>query len=199
MEKFSVSRLIGAPPGYVGFEDGGTLTEAVRRRPYQVILLDEFEKAHPDVSNILLQVFDEGRLTDSQGRSSDFRNTVFILTSNLGSDITNTAEVAEDTLRKLVKSRFSNEFVNRLDDVLVFNKLTQENIVRICHIQIARMIALLQEKNIMISVSDAAVEHLANKGYDGSSGARPLKRLVQNEIMNPIASYMLEVSVLGLV
>nr|QFG07010.1 ATP chaperone [Kremastochrysopsis austriaca] len=199
MEKFSVSRLIGAPPGYVGYDEGGALTEAVRRKPYQIILLDEFEKAHRDVSNLLLQVFDEGRLTDSQGKLVDFKNTVIILTSNIGShalyDDSTSAESGGNSHKdaiQLVKAHFSPEFVNRLDDVVVFNRLSLEDTKSICQIQLDKLSELLSSKNLSINISSTANEYLAKKGFSAQLGARPLKRLIQKEIMDPLATMILE-------
>jgi ATP-dependent Clp protease ATP-binding subunit ClpB len=232
--------LIGAPPGYVGYDSGGILTDGVRRRPYQLVLLDEFEKAHREVSNLLLQVFDEGRLTDSQGRVVDFKNTVIIMTSNLGSDIlARYSEVNEDDdsdeelinnseeksletsssdssssvssplkldkrekqrlkkqskrelATKLVHQHFSPEFVNRLDDVIVFNSLTLPGIIQICSIQLNKVKQLLKEKGISFYFSDKAAEEIAHSGSNLQYGARPLKRLIQNEILSPLATMIL--------
>ncbi len=186
MEKHSVARLIGAPPGYVGYDEGGVLTEAVRRRPYQVILFDEVEKAHPDVFNILLQVLDDGRLTDGQGRTVDFKNTFLIMTSNLG-----TGEDVKD-VREMLKSFFKPEFINRLDEVIVFKPLSKEHIKEIADIQIKRLQKRLQNKHITINLDDRAKDYIANKGYDADFGARPLKRLIENEIENPLAMMILD-------
>jgi ATP-dependent Clp protease ATP-binding subunit ClpB len=197
MEKHSVSRLIGAPPGYVGYEEGGTLTEAVRRRPYSVILLDEVEKAHPDVFNVLLQVLDDGRLTDGQGRTVDFRNTVVVMTSNLGSQQI-TAMVGDDyQLVKLavmaeVKVHFRPEFMNRIDEVVVFHALDEANIARIADIQLARLRRRMEALDIGLVVTDAALSELARAGFDPVFGARPLKRAIQSQIENPLAKRILE-------
>ena len=186
MEKHAVARLIGAPPGYVGYDEGGILTEAVRRRPYQVILFDEVEKAHQDVFNVLLQVLDDGRLTDGQGRTVDFKNTFLIMTSNL---VVNGQE--KDILSRL-KSFFKPEFINRLDEIIVFHALNQEAIRRIVEIQLNRLEHRLKEHNIHIQIDDKAKDKLSQDGYDEEFGARPLKRLIQQEIENPLAVYLLE-------
>jgi ATP-dependent Clp protease ATP-binding subunit ClpB len=198
MEKHSVARLIGAPPGYVGYEEGGSLTEAVRRRPYQVILFDEVEKAHPDVFNVLLQVLDDGRLTDGQGRTVDFRNTLIVLTSNLGSDILAAQKEGEESgsLREavmgVVRGAFRPEFLNRLDDILLFRRLTRKQMNAIVDIQIERLKQLLSERKMTIELDDRARTWLANAGYDPAYGARPLKRVIQRELQNPLASLILE-------
>ncbi len=198
MEKHSVSRLIGAPPGYVGYEQGGYLTEAVRRRPYSVILLDEVEKAHPDVFNILLQILDDGRLTDGQGRTVDFRNTVIIMTSNLGSDIIQqkTKEGAKyNEIKKAVMERvnqyFKPEMINRIDDIVVFHPLSKEDIRKIAKIQIDRLARRLKERDINLEITDAALDYLGNIGYDPVYGARPLKRAIQTELENPLSKAIL--------
>ncbi|MDD4520107.1 MAG: AAA family ATPase, partial [Alphaproteobacteria bacterium] len=185
MEKHSVARLIGAPPGYVGYDEGGVLTEAVRRRPYQVILFDEVEKAHPDVFNILLQVLDEGRLTDGQGRTVDFKNTFLILTSNLGSNKT------DKEIKEAVRSFFKPEFINRLDEMIIFHSLKKEDIRKIIDIQMGRLLIRLKEKHIGLSLDDKVKDFLAKYGYDEEFGARPLKRLIQQEIENPLAIKLL--------
>jgi len=194
-EKHSVARLIGAPPGYIGFESGGQLTEAIRRRPYSVVLLDEVEKAHPDVFDILLQVLDDGRLTDGQGRTVDFRNTILILTSNLGSqfiaDPTQSPEVRRDSVMAAVREAFKPEFLNRLDDVLVFDQLDLKNLTRIVDIQIDRLRRRLAERRITLSVSEDAKGWLAETGYDPVYGARPLRRLVQTSIGDSLARELL--------
>ncbi|KAG1684890.1 hypothetical protein DVH05_010184 [Phytophthora capsici] len=198
MEKFSVSRLVGAPPGYVGFEEGGTLTEAVRRRPYQVVLFDEFEKAHRDVSNILLQVLDEGRLTDSQGRLVDFRNTVIILTSNLGSEILAglpegaPSSLAENDVMNVVRSHYAPEFLNRIDELVLFNRLKREDIRSIADLQLRQVDKLLEEKELTMQVDPEAEDWLADAGYSPLYGARPLKRLIQQYLLNPMAVKLLE-------
>ncbi len=196
MEKHAVARLIGAPPGYVGYEEGGTLTEAVRRRPYQVILFDEVEKAHPDVFNVLLQVLDEGRLTDSRGIVVDFKNTVIILTSNLGAEILTLANEENFNQVKLevmdvVKQTFRPEFLNRLDEIIVFHKLSPEHIIKIVDIQLANLEATLAKHNVKFSLSEQAKEWLAAEGYDPIYGARPLKRLIQKEIQNHLAKMLI--------
>ena len=197
MEKHSVARLIGAPPGYVGYEEGGVLTEAVRRRPYQVVLFDEIEKAHPDVFNVLLQVLDDGRLTDGQGRTVDFRNTLIILTSNLGSEyMTQLAEGADvDTVRgpvmDAVRAAFRPEFLNRLDEIILFSRLQRDQMGAIVDIQIARLQKLLDERKIRIALDDKAREWLAAAGYDPAFGARPLKRVIQKAVQDPLAELIL--------
>ena len=201
MEKHAVSRLIGAPPGYVGYEEGGALTEAVRRRPYQVILFDEVEKAHPDVFNVLLQVLDDGRLTDGQGRTVDFRNTLIIMTSNLGSEMmagdSSGAEVESmrAAVMEVVRAAFRPEFLNRLDDILLFHRLTRENMTGIVEVQLGRLYALLEDRNIALELSDAAKIWLGDAGYDPVYGARPLKRVIQRELQNPLATMILEGSI----
>jgi ATP-dependent Clp protease ATP-binding subunit ClpB len=199
MEKHSVSRLVGAPPGYVGYEEGGQLSEAIRRRPYSVVLLDEVEKAHPDVFNILLQVLDDGRITDSQGRTVDFRNTIIVMTSNIGSE--HILSVAGDDsqyeeMRKRVtdalRIHFRPEFVNRVDDIIIFHTLSREELRKIITIQLKRIERLLADQKITIQLSDAAVTHLANVGYDPVYGARPLKRAIQRQLENAIATKILE-------
>ncbi|CAM3889672.1 ATP-dependent chaperone ClpB [Rahnella bruchi] len=197
MEKHSVSRLVGAPPGYVGYEEGGYLTEAVRRRPYSVILLDEVEKAHPDVFNILLQVLDDGRLTDGQGRTVDFRNTVVIMTSNLGSDIIQqhfgeaTYSQMKDSVMEVVTHSFRPEFINRIDEVVVFHPLGHAHIKNIAKIQLERLYKRLEEHGYSATLTDAALELLGNTGFDPVYGARPLKRAIQQEIENPLAQQIL--------
>jgi ATP-dependent Clp protease ATP-binding subunit ClpB len=197
MEKHSVSRLIGAPPGYVGYDEGGALTEAVRRRPYQVVLFDEIEKAHPDVFNVLLQVLDDGRLTDGQGRTVDFKNTLIIMTSNLGSEyLVNLGEaqdvdVVRDQVMGVVKGHFRPEFLNRLDEIILFHRLKREHMGSIVDIQLGRLRKLLSERKIMIEVTDAARSWLADKGYDPAYGARPLKRVIQKNVQDPLAGELL--------
>ncbi len=197
MEKHSVARLIGAPPGYVGYEEGGTLTEAVRRRPYQVILFDEVEKAHPDVFNILLQVLDEGRLTDGQGRVVDFRNTLIVLTSNLGSDAIATDEGEElsprtrDKVMDVVRAHFRPEFLNRLDEILMFRRLSRANMEGIVKVQLKHLRKLLEDRKINLDVTEKALDWLAEAGYDPVYGARPLKRVIQRTLQNPIAQDIL--------
>jgi len=194
MEKHSVSRLIGAPPGYVGYEQGGQLTEAVRRRPYSVVLFDEVEKAHPEVFNTLLQLLDEGRLTDGQGRKVDFRNTIIILTSNIGSDLILGAEDLDsikDSLDERLKGYFRPEFLNRLDEVLTFRRLTKEHLMGIVDIQLLRLARRLEERRLTLEVSQEVKEFLVTHGYDPAFGARPLKRTVQSQIQNPLAKEIL--------
>jgi ATP-dependent Clp protease ATP-binding subunit ClpB len=196
MEKHSVARLIGAPPGYVGYEEGGTLTEAVRRRPYQVILFDEVEKAHHDVFNVLLQVLDDGRLTDGQGRTVDFRNTVIILTSNLGSEFLagegGEGPQARAQVMQAVRAHFRPEFLNRLDEIILFKRLSRANMDRIVDIQIARLQKLLADRKIEIALDAKAREWLAQAGYDPVYGARPLKRVIQRRLQDPLAQLLLE-------
>ncbi|HXL98726.1 MAG TPA: ATP-dependent chaperone ClpB [Rhizomicrobium sp.] len=194
MEKHSVARLIGAPPGYVGYEEGGVLTEAVRRRPYQVILFDEVEKAHHDVFNVLLQVLDDGRLTDGQGRTVDFRNTVIILTSNLGTEYLagDDAKAARAQVMAAVRQHFRPEFLNRLDEIIIFHRLSRENMDKIVDIQIARLQKLLADRKIEIHLDSKAREWLAQAGYDPVYGARPLKRVIQRRLQDPLAQLLLE-------
>ena len=191
-EKHQVSRLIGAPPGYIGHDEGGQLTEAVRRQPYCVILFDEIEKAHPEVFNILLQVLDDGHLTDSQGRKVNFKNTVLIMTSNVGSEFYNSAsgENPPDkaSLTEELKKHFRPEFLNRIDEIISFNSLSQEHIAEIVNIQIKEVQNRLKEKNISLKLDQKAVDHLARKGFDPDYGARPLKRVIQRELLNPLAN-----------
>ena len=210
MEKFAVSRLVGAPPGYVGYDEGGQLTEAVRRKPYSVILLDEIEKAHPDVFNILLQVLDDGRLTDSQGRVVDFKNTVIIMTSNLGSqaimnskslgftsvdDEDTKAEVDYETMKGKVmdnlKKAFRPEFLNRIDDIVVFHPLTADELKQIVGIMTNDLRKRLADRDLSLEFSDAALTELAKDGYDPEYGARPLRRTIQNKIEDPLADALL--------
>jgi ATP-dependent Clp protease ATP-binding subunit ClpB len=198
MEKHSVARLIGAPPGYVGYEEGGYLTEAVRRKPYSVVLLDEIEKAHSDVFNILLQVLDDGRLTDGQGRTVDFRNTVIVMTSNLGSQIIQELtskkdyEALKSTLMDIIAQHFRPEFINRVDEVVVFHALSEKQIHKITSIQLENLRERLSERDLQLEVSEAAINHIAKMGYDPVYGARPLKRTIQQELENSIAKDMLE-------
>jgi len=200
MEKHSVARLIGAPPGYVGYDEGGFLTEAVRRRPYSVILFDEIEKAHQDVFNVLLQVLDDGRMTDGHGRTVDFRNTIIIMTSNVGSrflqeaGISNRLEDADiqQGIAHALKEAFRPEFLNRIDEIITFHALTMEDIKQIAAIQIEKLNQRLKSRNLKIHLDDSAMEHLAKKGYDPTFGARPLKRLIQQEIENPLSMVILK-------
>jgi ATP-dependent Clp protease ATP-binding subunit ClpB len=197
MEKHSVARLIGAPPGYVGYEEGGYLTEAVRRRPYSVILLDEVEKAHPDVFNVLLQVLDDGRLTDGQGRTVDFRNTVIIMTSNLGSHIIQEMageanyERMKAAVMEVVGTHFRPEFINRIDETVVFHPLDQAEIRKIADIQLNNLRKRLAARDLGIQITDAALDLLAEAGFDPVYGARPLKRAIQQQVENPLAQQIL--------
>ncbi|MBZ8133036.1 ATP-dependent chaperone ClpB [Afifella sp. IM 167] len=197
MEKHSVARLIGAPPGYVGYEEGGALTEAVRRRPYQVILFDEIEKAHPDVFNVLLQVLDDGRLTDGQGRTVDFRNTLIIMTSNLGAEYLTGLKEDEDVdavreqVMQVVRANFRPEFLNRVDEVILFHRLKRQQMAAIVAIQLKRLERLLEERKITIHLDESAVAWLADKGYDPAYGARPLKRVIQKSLQDPLAEKIL--------
>ena len=198
MEKHSVARLIGAPPGYVGYEEGGVLTEAVRRRPYQVILFDEIEKAHPDVFNVLLQVLDDGRLTDGQGRTVDFRNTLIIMTSNLGSEYLVNQKEGEDSdavraeVMEVVRSHFRPEFLNRVDEIILFHRLKREHMGKIVDIQMERLAKLLADRKITLKLDDKAKDWLGEKGYDPAYGARPLKRAIQKYVQDPLAEQILE-------
>ncbi|MFN3481480.1 ATP-dependent chaperone ClpB [Rhabdaerophilum calidifontis] len=197
MEKHSVARLIGAPPGYVGYEEGGALTEAVRRRPYQVVLFDEIEKAHPDVFNVLLQVLDDGRLTDGQGRTVDFRNTLIIMTSNLGAEFLvalgeeQGVDAARNDVMAMVRGHFRPEFLNRIDEIVLFQRLKRADIGAIVDIQIGRLAKLLEERKITITLDDAARDWLAERGYDPAYGARPLKRVIQKSLQDPLANLIL--------
>jgi len=197
MEKHSVSRLIGAPPGYVGYDEGGALTEAVRRRPYQVVLFDEIEKAHPDVFNVLLQVLDDGRLTDGQGRTVDFRNTLIIMTSNIGAEYLVNQPEGEDTsavrerVMALVRAHFRPEFLNRVDEIILFHRLQKSEMGRIVEIQFARLQKLLEDRKIDLSLDSKARDWLANKGWDSAYGARPLKRVIQRNVQDPLAEMIL--------
>ncbi len=197
MEKHSVARLIGAPPGYVGYEEGGALTEAVRRRPYQVVLFDEIEKAHPDVFNVLLQVLDDGRLTDGQGRTVDFKNTLIIMTSNIGSEFLANQKEGEDSeaVRPYVmaelRTKFRPEFLNRIDEIILFHRLKREQMAAIVDIQIGRLQKLLADRKLTLQLDDAARTWLANKGYDPTYGARPLKRVIQKAVQDPLAEQLL--------
>jgi ATP-dependent Clp protease ATP-binding subunit ClpB len=198
MEAHSVARLIGAPPGYVGYEEGGYLTEAVRRRPYSVVLLDEVEKAHPDVFNVLLQVLDDGRLTDGQGRTVDFKNTLIILTSNLGSEYLAGLKDSEDSgkvrdqVMMVVRQAFRPEFLNRLDEIILFHRLSRQNMTGIVEIQLQRLQELLADRKLEIELDAKAKEWLADAGYDPVYGARPLRRVIQRELQNPLATLILE-------
>ena len=198
MEKHAVSRLIGAPPGYVGYDEGGVLTEAVRRRPYQVILFDEVEKAHEDIFNVLLQVLDDGRLTDGQGRTVDFRNTIIVLTSNLGSDVLaaqaegEISAVAQAQVMRVVREHFRPEFLNRLDEIVLFRRLQRSDMAVIVDIQLARLRDMLADRKIALHLDQRATDWLAEAGYDPVYGARPLKRVIQRSLQNPLAQKLLE-------
>jgi ATP-dependent Clp protease ATP-binding subunit ClpB len=197
MEKHSVARLIGAPPGYVGYEEGGSLTEAVRRRPYQVVLFDEIEKAHPDVFNVLLQVLDDGRLTDGQGHTVDFRNTLIVMTSNLGSEFLANQPEGQDTdavrdqVMAVVRASFRPEFLNRVDEIILFHRLQRKEMTKIVDIQMVRLAKLLEERKITIALDPSAREWLADKGWDPAYGARPLKRVIQKAVQDPLAELIL--------
>ncbi|MCA1633604.1 MAG: ATP-dependent chaperone ClpB [Acidobacteria bacterium] len=195
MEKHAVARMIGAPPGYIGYDEGGQLTEAVRRRPYSVILFDEIEKAHPDVFNILLQILDDGRLTDSKGRTVDFKNTVLIMTSNLGSreifDVGDDDKQIREAVLQVLREHFKPEFLNRVDDIVIFRQLSREQIVEIIEVQLERLRSMLAERNMTLVLEDSARELLAREGYDPMYGARPLKRAIQTLIQNPLATRLL--------
>ena len=199
MEKFSVSRLIGAPPGYVGYEEGGQLTEAVRRKPYSVVLLDEVEKAHPDVFNILLQVLDDGRITDSQGRTVDFKNTIIILTSNLGSPNIlegmdsegNISQEARNEVHALLRQQFRPEFLNRLDEIVFYKPLMKAEVFRIVDLLLNKLRKRLEDKQLELTVSDAAKEYIVAQGYDVNYGARPLKRFIQSKLETIVAKKMI--------
>jgi ATP-dependent Clp protease ATP-binding subunit ClpB len=200
MEKHAVARMIGAPPGYVGYEEGGQLTEAIRRRPYAVVLFDEIEKAHPDVFNVLLQILDDGRLTDAKGRTVDFKNTVLIMTSNLGSreiqDADGDEEEVRDAVMQELRANFKPEFLNRVDDIVIFHQLSRDQIGQIIDVQLERLLAMLGERNIQLVLDDSARQLLAREGYDPNYGARPLKRAIQTLIQNPLAIKLLNAEVL---
>jgi ATP-dependent Clp protease ATP-binding subunit ClpB len=188
-EKHTVARLIGAPPGYVGYEEGGQLTETVRRKPYSVVLFDEIEKAHPEVFNVLLQLLDDGRLTDGQGRTVDFRNTVVIMTSNLGSELWRNGggTVDRESVTRVLQSQFRPEFLNRIDEIVVFHQLDKEQLAVIVDIQLKRVGRLLGDKGFTLEVTPEAKSFLAEAGYDPDYGARPLKRAIQRELQDPLA------------
>ena len=206
MEKFNVSRLVGAPPGYVGYEEGGQLTEKVRRKPYSVVLLDEIEKAHPDVFNLLLQMLEEGRLTDSFGRKVDFKNTIIIMTSNIGAEMlkkqgsigfkTQTEEVTYQSMKERlldeVKKAFKPEFLNRVDDIIVFRSLTKEDLLRIVELEVKDVESRLKDQNIKLELSQDAKEFLMEKGFDKQFGARPLKRTIQRFLEDPLAEAIIK-------
>jgi ATP-dependent Clp protease ATP-binding subunit ClpB len=189
-EKHTVSRLIGAPPGYIGYEEGGQLTELVRRRPYSVVLFDEIEKAHPDVFNVLLQLLDDGRLTDGQGRTVDFRNTLVIMTSNLGGELWlggKTTSVTRETVTRILQAHFKPEFLNRIDEIIIFHALSREDLIPVVEIQLRHVAALLAERGYRLEISPEARAYLAEVGYDADYGARPLKRAIQREVQDPLA------------
>lgn len=203
MEKHSISRLIGAPPGYVGYEESGELTEAVRRKPYSIILLDEFEKAHRDVSNLLLQVLDEGHLTDNKGRRVDFRNAMIIMTSNLGADaLAAHASAAEggasvpdyvrNEVMQAVREAFAPEFINRIDDIVVFNRLAKQNLASIVDIRLKELAERLKDRSLKLQITDMAKSWLAEHGYEPMYGARPLNRLIQHDFLNPLAKLIIK-------
>jgi ATP-dependent Clp protease ATP-binding subunit ClpB len=195
MEKHSVARLIGAPPGYVGYDEGGQLTEAIRRRPYAVLLFDEIEKAHHDVFNVLLQVLDDGRLTDGQGRVVDFKNTIIVMTSNLGSTVISQTGTDEAAMRELVmesvRGHFRPEFLNRIDEIVIFRPLSRADIARIVDIQLELLATRLADRHLALELTPEAKTALAEQGYDAIYGARPLKRLIQSEILDPLALRLL--------
>jgi ATP-dependent Clp protease ATP-binding subunit ClpB len=195
MEKHTVARLIGAPPGYVGYEEGGQLSEAVRRKPYSVVLFDEIEKAHHDVFNVLLQVLDDGRITDGQGRTVDFKNTVIILTSNIGSQYI-MEDLSKDERNKRVmealRGHFRPEFLNRIDEIIIFDRLDDRQITHIVDIQLRRLLSRLEKQNIRLTLTDSAKKLLAKEGYDPAYGARPLKRVIQREILDPLSLDILD-------
>ncbi|MBP5645667.1 MAG: AAA family ATPase, partial [Bacteroidales bacterium] len=202
-ERHSVSRLIGAPPGYVGYDESGQLTEAVRRKPYSIVLFDEIEKAHPDVFNTLLQVLEDGRLTDNKGRTADFKNTVIIMTSNMGSDVIrehleggNVSEYEIEETKKavleLLKQQVRPEFINRIDEIVMFRPLTKSQIRSVVKIQLANAAKMLEKNEILISATDEAIDHLADIGYNPAMGARPVKRVIQREILNELSREILE-------
>ncbi|HKL35312.1 MAG TPA: AAA family ATPase, partial [Salegentibacter sp.] len=201
-ERHSVSRLVGAPPGYVGYDEGGQLTEAVRRKPYSVVLLDEIEKAHPDTFNILLQVLDEGRLTDNKGRLADFKNTIIIMTSNMGShiiqdkyenikDLDTAMESAKTEVLALLKQNVRPEFINRIDDIIMFSPLTQQDIKKIVSLQLKGVKKMLEKQHIVLDATEEAIRFLASRGFDPQFGARPVKRVVQREVLNKLSKEIL--------
>ena len=191
-EKHTVSRLVGAPPGYIGYDEGGQLTEAVRRRPYSVVLFDEIEKAHPEVFNVLLQLLDDGRLTDGHGRTVDFKNAVVIMTSNLGNTLWEGGrQVSRDEITRMLQAHFRPEFLNRIDEIVIFHTLSREHLAKIVTIQLKLAAARLAERGFVLEVSEAAREYLAEVGYDPDFGARPLKRAIQRELQDPLALRLL--------
>jgi ATP-dependent Clp protease ATP-binding subunit ClpA len=191
MEKHTVSRLIGAPPGYVGYEEGGQLTEAVRRRPYRVVLMDEIEKAHPDVFNVLLQILDDGRLTDGQGRTVDFKNTIIIMTSNLVTEVIKGGRLDRPALLEAVRRTFRPEFVNRIDETVIFNQLSMEDLKAITELQLALLQVKLRNQGIELEVTEPVKELILRDGFNLEYGARPLKRAIQRLLENPLARYLL--------
>ena len=206
-ERHSVSRLIGAPPGYVGYDESGQLTEAVRRKPYSIVLFDEIEKAHPDVFNILLQVLEDGRLTDNKGRTADFKNTIIIMTSNMGSDIINQrfqqafpgqeisdyeVEEAKNEVMDMLRQRIRPEFLNRIDEIIMFRPLTQAQIRDVVRIQLRNVSNMLEKNEVLIDATDEAIDLLAHLGYDAAMGARPVKRVIQRQILNELSRRILE-------
>ena len=201
MEKHAVARLIGAPPGYVGYEEGGYLTEAVRRRPYSVVLFDEIEKAHPEVFNVLLQILDDGRMTDGQGRTVDFKNTIVIMTSNIGSQwiqelaVSNREEM-EKRVTEALRAHFKPEFLNRIDETIIFKNLTREQLIKIVDIQVRTLRDRLAARNIDLTLSEAVMAFISEKGYDPVYGARPLKRVIQQTIENPLSMDILKGNIL---
>src|SRR5205085_9112918 len=199
MEKHTVSRLIGAPPGYVGYEEGGKLTEAIRRRPYSVVLLDEIEKAHRDVFNILLQVLDDGRLSDSHGHTVDFTNTIIVMTSNIGSQLIQeitrehgSEEEIRTAIKEALQERFLPEFLNRVDETIIFRPLDQQQIRKIVTFQIEHLKKQLEQAGLALDVTEAAIDEIARRGYDPTFGARPLKRVIQQQVQNPLATEILK-------
>ena len=202
-ERHSVSRLIGAPPGYVGYDEGGQLTEAIRRHPYSVVLLDEIEKAHPDVFNVLLQVLDDGHLTDNKGRTVDFKNTIIIMTSNLGASQVSEAllekhedvEQVRSEVMQMLRKTIRPEFLNRIDDIILFGMLSQDDILRIVQLQFERIADMAKEQGIVLSITVDALKWLAERGFDAAFGARPLKRLLQREVVNELSKAILAGSV----
>jgi ATP-dependent Clp protease ATP-binding subunit ClpB len=200
MEKHAVARLLGAPPGYVGYEEGGYLTEAVRRRPYSVVLFDEIEKAHPEVFNVLLQILDDGRMTDGHGRTVDFKNTLVIMTSNIGSqwiqDLAGDREEMENRVTEALRAHFKPEFLNRIDETIIFRNLTREQLVKIVDIQVKTLRDRLAARHIDLVLSEAAMSLIAQQGYDPVYGARPLKRVIQQYIENPLSMDILKGNIL---
>ena len=196
MEKHSVSRMIGSPPGYVGYEQGGALTESIRRKPYQIILLDEIEKAHPDIFNILLQVLDDGRLTDGQGRTVDFSNTILIMTSNIGAEHYPSDKPVSDSIKNKINDEvdksFRPEFLNRIDDILIFNSLNQDHLKEIVELQIEEMNDLLVSQDLVLKIDDKAKEWLLKKGFDSKFGARPMRRTLEKYIQNPLSEMIIQ-------